>query len=261
MSDLFETPAADAGAEVFSTRVVAATLGAMEVLALHLGRTPRLVPDAGRRGTAHVRRARRTAPARRSAMRANGSSSRRSPATSWSTTRQAGAATERRFHVAPGAVEVLTDPDSPAAHRSRSPGSTAAAGRRFDDFVDAYRHGGGVFLGAARGPTPGPRRPRSTARCSCTSWPRRSSPPCPSSTKAPAGCRPRGGHRQRGGLVDHRPGGRVPDVDVRGVRRRRAVGGGRRAGTPPTAGSTAASRSRPSTPPACARAAPERSTS
>src|SRR4051794_24311122 len=38
-SDLFETPAPDAGTDVFAQRVAAATLGALDTFAIHLGRT------------------------------------------------------------------------------------------------------------------------------------------------------------------------------------------------------------------------------
>lgn len=140
-SDLFETPAPDADVEVFSTRVVAATLGAMEVLALHLGRTLgwyQALIDEG--PLTSVELAHRTGTQERYARE-------------WLEQQavtgyllvddDAAAPTERRFHVAPGAVEVLTDADSPA-HTAPLAGFAVAAGRRFDDFVEAYRNGGGV---------------------------------------------------------------------------------------------------------------------
>ncbi|WP_315096694.1 class I SAM-dependent methyltransferase [uncultured Cellulomonas sp.] len=140
-SDLFEVPAHDAGVDDFSTRVVAATLGAMEVLALHLGRTlgwyDALIDEGP---LTSVELARRTGTQERYArewleQQAVGG---------WLRVDDAGApAQERRFHVAPGAVEVLHDADSPA-HTAPLAGFAVAAGRRFDDLVHAYRHGGGV---------------------------------------------------------------------------------------------------------------------
>jgi SAM-dependent methyltransferase len=140
-SDLFETPAADADAEVFSTRVVAATLGAMEALALHLGRTLgwyQALVDEG--PLTSVELAHRTGTQERYARE-------------WLEQQavtgyllvddDTAAPTERRFRVAPGAVAVLTDPESPA-HTAPLAGFAVAAGRRFDDLVDVYRHGGGV---------------------------------------------------------------------------------------------------------------------
>ncbi|MET0789207.1 MAG: class I SAM-dependent methyltransferase, partial [Cellulomonas sp.] len=50
---------------------------------------------------------------------------------------------QRRYRVTPGAVDVLTDPDSPL-HTAPVAGVIVAAGRRIDDVVAAYRDGGGV---------------------------------------------------------------------------------------------------------------------
>ena len=143
-SDLFETPAPDAGTEVFSTRVVAATLGAMEVLALHLGRTLgwyQALVDEG--PLTSVELAHRTGTQERYAREWL----EQQAVTGWLLVDADDAApTERRFRVTPGAVEVLTDPDSPA-HTAPLAGFAVAAGRRVDDFVHAYRHGGGVSWG------------------------------------------------------------------------------------------------------------------
>jgi len=141
-SDLFETPAPDAGSDVFAQRVAAATLGALDTFALHLGRTlgwyQALVDDGP---LTSVELARRTSTHERYARE-------------WLEQQAAGgwlladgpadvAGTERLFRVAPGAVEVLTDPDS-LAHTAPLAGFAVAIGRRFDDFVEAYRSGGGV---------------------------------------------------------------------------------------------------------------------
>lgn len=140
-SDLFETPAPDASAEVFSTRVVAATLGVIETFALHLGRTLgwyRALVDEG--PLTSVELAQRTGTQERYAREWLEQQS----VSGWLLVDDdAAAATERRFRVAPGAVEVLLDGDSPA-HTAPLAGFAIAAGRRFDDFVEAYRHGGGV---------------------------------------------------------------------------------------------------------------------
>lgn len=140
-SDLFETPAHDADADVFSQRVVAATLGALDAFAIHLGRTLgwyRALADHG--PLTSVELARRTGTQERYARE-------------WLEQQAVGGwllvddpspiATERLFRLAPGAVDALTDPDS-LAFSAPLAGFAVAIGRRFDDYVEAYRTGGGV---------------------------------------------------------------------------------------------------------------------
>ena len=86
-TDLFETPAADADAAVFADRLLAATLGGMDLVAIHLGRSlgwyQALVDDGPLTPSTW-----QPAPAPRSATRVSGWSSRPWAAgCSWRTTR------------------------------------------------------------------------------------------------------------------------------------------------------------------------------
>ncbi|MEZ0448662.1 class I SAM-dependent methyltransferase [Cellulomonas sp. ICMP 17802] len=142
-SDLFETPDPDAGVDVFSARVVAATIGVIESFALHLGSTLgwyRALVDEG--PLTSVELAHRTGTQERYAREWL----EHQAVSGWllvDTDDATVAPTERRFRVAPGAVAVLTDPDSPA-HTAPLAGFGVAVGRLFDDYVQAYRSGGGV---------------------------------------------------------------------------------------------------------------------
>lgn len=140
-SDLFATPAPESGPEDFANRVFAAGLGTMEVFAIQLGRVLgwyRALVDVG--PLTSVELAHETGTQERYARE-------------WLEHQAvsgyllvddaAAAAGARRYRVAPGAVEVLTDGDSPF-HTAPLAGFATAVGRRFDDFVDAYRRGGGV---------------------------------------------------------------------------------------------------------------------
>ena len=140
-TDLFETPAADAEPAVFADRIMAATLGGMDLVAIHLGRSlgwyQALVDDGP---LTSVDLAARTGTQERYARE-------------WLEQQAVGGwllvedeapdATQRRYRVAPGAVPVLTDPDSPL-HVAPVAGFVIAACRRIDDLAAASRTGGGV---------------------------------------------------------------------------------------------------------------------
>lgn len=140
-SDLFTTPAPHAGPEEFANRVFAAGLGTMEVFAIQLGRVLGWYQALAEEGPLT------------SVELAHGTGTQERYAREWLEHQTVSgyllvddapaAATERRYRVAPGAVEVLTDADSPF-HTAPLAGFAAAVGRRFDDFVTAYRDGGGV---------------------------------------------------------------------------------------------------------------------
>jgi predicted O-methyltransferase YrrM len=140
-TDLFETPPPDADAAAFTDRVAAVTLGALDAFAIHLGGTLgwyRALVDHGPLTSGQL--ADRTGTQERYARE-------------WLEQQAVGgwllvdddaaAAAERRFRVAPGAVGALTDPESPGFAAPLA-GFAAAIGRRFDDYVEAYRSGGGV---------------------------------------------------------------------------------------------------------------------
>ena len=140
-TDLFETPSADADPAVFADRIMAATLGGMDLVAIHLGRTlgwyQALVDDGP---LTSVALAARTGTQERYARE-------------WLEQQAVGGwllvedeapdATQRRYRVAPGAVPVLTDPDSPLFVAPVA-GFVIAACRRIDDLAAASRTGGGV---------------------------------------------------------------------------------------------------------------------
>ncbi|WP_456788957.1 class I SAM-dependent methyltransferase [Cellulomonas sp. P5_C5] len=139
-TDLFETPAADAEPAAFADRLMAATLGGMDLVAIHLGRSlgwyQALVDDGP---LTSVDLAARTGTQERYArewleQQAVGG---------WLLTDDTVDATERRYRVAPGAVPVLSDPDSPL-HVAPVAGFVIAACRRIDDLAAASRSGGGV---------------------------------------------------------------------------------------------------------------------
>ncbi|KQR15929.1 bifunctional 2-polyprenyl-6-hydroxyphenol methylase/3-demethylubiquinol 3-O-methyltransferase UbiG [Cellulomonas sp. Leaf334] len=139
-TDLFETPAADAAPAAFADRIMAATLGGIDLVAIHLGRTlgwyQALVDDGP---LTSVDLAARTGTQERYArewleQQAVGG---------WLLVDDHDDATRRRYQVAPGAVAVLTDPDS-ALHVAPVAGFVIAACRRIDDLVAASRSGGGV---------------------------------------------------------------------------------------------------------------------
>jgi len=141
-TDLFETPAADAEPAVFADRLLAATLGGMDLVAIHLGRSlgwyQALVDDGP---LTSVDLATRTGTQERYVRE-------------WLEQQAVGGwllveddpalgATQRGYRVAPGAVPVLTDPDSPL-HVAPVAGFVIAACRRIDDLAAASRTGGGV---------------------------------------------------------------------------------------------------------------------
>lgn len=139
-TDLFETPAADAEPAAFADRLLAATLGGMDLVAIHLGRSlgwyqalvdegPLTSVDLADRTGTHERYAREWLE-----QQAVGG---------WLLADDAADATSRRYRVAPGAVPVLTDPDS-ALHVAPVAGFVIAACRRIDDLAAASRSGGGV---------------------------------------------------------------------------------------------------------------------
>ena len=202
MSDLFETPHADADAEVFSTarrrRHARRDGGASRSTwaARSAGTTRSSTRDRSRPSSS------RTAPAPRSATPASGSSSRRSRATCWSTTTpprrpSAGSAS-------PGCRRGAHRRRQPRAHgpARRVRGRGRPSVRRPRRRVPARRR---RQLGAARPRRPRPRRRRSTGPCSCTSSPRRSCPTLPGPARAPA--RPRPGGRRRQPARAGRPSG------------------------------------------------------
>lgn len=140
-TDLFETPAADAEPAAFADRLMAAALGGMDVVAIHLGRSLgwyQALVDDGPLTSAEL---------------ATRTSSQERYAREWLEQQAVGGwlvvdddaldATRRRYRVAPGAVPVLTDPDSPL-HVAPVAGFVVAACRQIDELIAAFRSGGGV---------------------------------------------------------------------------------------------------------------------
>jgi len=140
-SDLFETPAPDAPAEVFATRLVAVTIGVVETYAIYLGRRLGWYDALLAHGpTTSVELARRTSSQERYAREWL----EQQAMSGYLSVDDAGApATGRRYSLVPGAAEALTAADS-LAFTAPVVGISVAAGRRIDDLATAYRDGGGV---------------------------------------------------------------------------------------------------------------------
>ena len=123
-------------------RLFEATLGAFDLLAIHLGDRARPVPGARGARPADRRRSSRPRPASPRATPASGSSSRRSPPSSRSTTstpRPTSAATRcRRATRRSSSTRPAPPPMAPMAQW------VVAGGKSMADLVDAYRTGGGV---------------------------------------------------------------------------------------------------------------------
>lgn len=139
-TDLLATPAAHAGADVFAERVLAATLGALELAAIHAGDRLgwyRTLAEQGPVGSAEL-------------ARATGTSERY--AREWLEHQAANGYVEvlpedgtgaRRFLLHAGVAEVMTDRDS-LAHLAPLARLVAGTARHVDALHEAYRTGGGV---------------------------------------------------------------------------------------------------------------------
>lgn len=140
-SDLLSTPRPDAPAPVVAERIVAATLGAMEIMAVHLGdRLGWYRALAAHGALTSTELARLTGSAERYARE-------------WLEHQAASGYLDvhdvdagpfaRRYRLHPGAAEAMTDADS-LNHLAPVAGFVAAAGRAVDALLTAYRTGGGV---------------------------------------------------------------------------------------------------------------------
>lgn len=140
-SDLLATPRPDAPAPVVAERLVAATLGAMELMAVHIGDRLGWYRTLAVRGAlSSTELARLTGSAERYAREWL----EHQAASGYLDVTEPGAGPlERRYRLHPGAAEAMTDADSPY-HLAPMAGFLAAAGRVVDDLVEAYRTGGGV---------------------------------------------------------------------------------------------------------------------
>ncbi|HWS58531.1 MAG TPA: class I SAM-dependent methyltransferase, partial [Actinotalea sp.] len=140
-SDLLTAPAADAGADEFATRVLAAALGSLETTAVHLGERLgwyRALAEHGPLTSAEL--ARETGTVERYArewLEHQAASGYLGIAETDPTTGT------RRFRLHPGAAEVLTDIDS-LSHMAPLARLLAGTGRGVDRLLEAYRGGGGV---------------------------------------------------------------------------------------------------------------------
>lgn len=140
-SDLLDTPRPDAPAEVVAERLVAATLGAMELMAVHIGDRLGWYRSLATRGPlTSTELARLTGSAERYAREWL----EHQAASGYVDVVNAGAGPqERAYRLHAGAAEAMTDADS-ANHLAPLAGFLAAAGRAVDSLLEAYRTGGGV---------------------------------------------------------------------------------------------------------------------
>ncbi|MET0788947.1 MAG: class I SAM-dependent methyltransferase, partial [Cellulomonas sp.] len=139
-TDLYETPAPDADAAVFADRVVAATLGAMDLYAIHLGRTlgwydalveagPLTSSELADRTGTQERYAREWLEQQAAAgfLRATADED----------------GLQRRYSLTAEAADVLTDPSS-LVYSAPLARMVAASAKVLPDLLTAYRTGGGV---------------------------------------------------------------------------------------------------------------------
>lgn len=140
-TDLMAAADATAAPDEFAARVLAAGLGGLETLAVHLGATlgwyraladhgPLTSPELAALTDSHERYAREWLE--------------HQAASGYLTVEDAAApATARRFRLHAGAAAVLADPDS-LVHTAPLARMIAASGKAVDDIARAYREGGGV---------------------------------------------------------------------------------------------------------------------
>lgn len=140
-SDLLTTPPPDAPAAAVAERLMAATLGAMEIMAVHLGdRLGWYRTLAAHGALTSTELARLTGTAERYAREWL----EHQAASGYLDLEEAtGGPLGRSYRLHAGAVEAMTDPDS-VNHLAPVAGFLAAAGRSIDALVEAYRTGGGV---------------------------------------------------------------------------------------------------------------------
>lgn len=140
-SDLMIAPLPDAPAEVIAERLMAATLGGMEMMAVHLGGRLgwyRALAEHGPLTSGEL--ARLTGTAERYAREWL----EHQAASGYLDVHHDGVdAMARSYRIHAGAVEVFTDVDS-LNHVAPMSGMFAAVGRVTDRLVEAYRSGGGV---------------------------------------------------------------------------------------------------------------------
>lgn len=139
-TDLLATPAAAAGADVFAERVLAATLGSLELAAVHAGERLgwyRALAEEGPLSPTEL--ARTTGTAERYAQEWL----EHQAASGYLEALEPDAAGTRRFALHAGAAEVMTDRDS-LAHLAPLARLVAGTTRHTDALHAAYRSGGGV---------------------------------------------------------------------------------------------------------------------
>lgn len=139
-TDLLSTPTAAAGVDVFAERVLAATLGSLELAAIHAGDRLgwyRALAEQGPLSPAELARATGTAERYTTEWLEH------QAANGYVEVLEPDATGRRRFALHPGAAEVMTDRDS-LAHLAPLARLVAGTAKHVDALHEAYRSGGGV---------------------------------------------------------------------------------------------------------------------